>query len=330
MSSRREFITLLGGAAAWPLAARAQQPDRVRRVGVLMNLAVGDPEGEARIAAFVQALQRLGWSDGRNLRIDHRWAAGDAGRFKRYAEELLTLAPDVILAAATPSVQALQRATRTVPIVFANVADPVGAGFVDTLARPGANATGFTPFEYGLSGKWLELLKEIAPRVTRVAVLRDLNIGLGQLGAIQSVAPSLGVELTPIGVDDIGQMERTVAAFARSPNGGLIVTASTSAIIHRELITTLAARNKLPAVYYERYFVAAGGLAEAGYVEGRNLGIEYRFAEGQYDRLPTIASELLLRQVAVIVAMGTPAALAPRALSASASKAAHRSAQPCH
>jgi putative tryptophan/tyrosine transport system substrate-binding protein len=225
---RREFITLLGsGVAGWPLAARAQQPDRVRRVGVLMNLAVDDPEGQARIAAFVQALQRLGWSDGRNLRVDHRWAAGDPGRFKGYAEELLALAPDVILAAATPSVQALQRETRTVPIVFANVADPVGAGFVDTLARPGGNATGFTPFEYGLSGKWLELLKEIAPRVTRVAVLRDLNIGLGQLGAIQSVAPSLGVELTPIGVDDVGQMERTVAAFARSPNGGLIVTAST-------------------------------------------------------------------------------------------------------
>jgi putative ABC transport system substrate-binding protein len=279
---RREVITLLGGAAAgWPLAASAQQPDRVRRVGVLMNLAVGDPEGEARIAAFVQALQRLGWSDGRNLRIDHRWAAGDAGRFKRYAEELLTLAPDVILAAATPSVQALQRATRTVPIVFANVADPVGAGFVDTLARPGANATGFTPFEYGLSGKWLELLKEIAPRVTRVAVLRDLNIGLGQLGAIQSVAPSLGVELTPIGVDDVGQMERTVAAFARSPNGGLIVTASTSAIIHRELITTLAARNRLPAVYYERYFVAAGGLMSYG----PDFLDQYRSAASYVDRI---------------------------------------------
>ena len=262
---RREFITLIGSVATgWLLAARAQQPDRVRRVGVLMNLAVGDPEGEARIAAFVQALQRLGWSDGRNLRIDHRWAAGDAGRFKGYAEELLALAPDVILAAATPSVQALQRATRTVPIVFANVADPVGAGFVDSLARPGGNATGFTPFEYGLSGKWLELLKEIAPRVTRVAVLRDLTIGLGQLGAIQSVAPSLGVELTPIGLGDAGQIERTVAAFARSPNGGLIVTASTSAIIHRELITTLAAQNKLPAVYYERYFVAAGGLMSYG------------------------------------------------------------------
>jgi putative ABC transport system substrate-binding protein len=185
------------------------------------------------------------------------------------------------LAAATPSVQALQRATRTVPIVFANVADPVGAGFVDTLARPGGNATGFTPFEYGLSGKWLELLKEIAPRVTRVAVLRDLNIGLGQLGAIQSVAPSLGMELTPIGVDDVGQMERTVAAFARSPNGGLIVTASTSAIIHRELITTLAARNKLPAVYYERYFVAAGGLMSYG----PDFLDQYRSAASYVDRI---------------------------------------------
>ena len=262
---RREFITLVGGAAAaWPLASRAQHPDRMRRIGVLMNLAADDAEGQARIAAFVQALQRLGWSDGRNVRIDYRWAAGDAGRFHRYAEELLALTPDVILAAATPSVQALQQATRTVPIVFAIVADPVGAGFVDSLARPGGNATGFTPFEYGISGKWLELLKEIAPRVTRVAVLRDLTIGLGQLGAIQSVAPSLGVELTPIGLDDTGQIERTVAAFARSPNGGLIVTASTSAIIHRELITTLAARNKLPAVYYERYFVAAGGLMSYG------------------------------------------------------------------
>ena len=279
---RREFITLLGGAAAaWSLAAHAQQPDRMRRIGVLMNLAADDAEGQARIAAFVQALQRLGWSDGRNLRIDHRWAAGDTDRFHRYAEELLALAPDVILAAATPSVQALQRATRTVPIVFANVADPVGAGFVDSLARPGSNVTGFTPFEYGISGKWLELLKEIAPRVTRVAVLRDLTIGLGQLGAIQSVAPSLGVELTPIGVDDVGQMERTVAAFARSPNGGLIVTASTSAIIHRELITTLAARNKLPAVYYERYFVAAGGLMSYG----PDFLDQYRSAASYVDRI---------------------------------------------
>jgi putative ABC transport system substrate-binding protein len=279
---RRHFIMLLGGAAAiWPLAARAQQPERMRRIGVLMNLAVGDPEGEARSAAFLQALQQLGWSDGRNIRIDYRWAAGDASLFQRYAEELLALAPDVILAAATPSVQALQQATRRVPIVFAIVADPVGAGFVDSLARPGGNVTGFTPFEYGISGKWLELLKEVVPRVTRVAVLRDLTIGLAQLGAIQSVAPSLGVELTPIGVGDPGQIERTVAAFARSSNGGLIVTASTSAIIHRELITTLAARNKLPAVYYERYWVAGGGLMSYG----PDFRDQFRRAAGYVDRI---------------------------------------------
>jgi putative ABC transport system substrate-binding protein len=246
-----------------------------------MNLAVGDPEGEARIAAFVQALQRLGWSEGRNLRIDYRWAADDAGAFHRYAEELLALAPDVILAAATPSVQALQQATRTVPIVFAIVADPVGAGIIDSLARPGGNTTGFTPFEYGISGKWLELLKEIAPRVTRVAVLRDLTIGLGQLGAIQSVAPSLGVELTPIGLGDAGQIERSVAAFARSANGGLIVTASTSAVIHRELITTLASRYKLPAVYYRRYFVTTGGLISYG----PDFLDQFRSAAGYVDRI---------------------------------------------
>jgi putative tryptophan/tyrosine transport system substrate-binding protein len=278
---RREFITLLGGAAAWPAAARAQQGERMRRIGVLMNLAAGDPEGEARSAAFLQALQQLGWSDGRNVRIDYRWAAGDAGHFQRYAEELLALAPDVILASGTPSVQALQQATRTVPIVFAIVADPVGAGFVDSLARPGGNVTGFTPFEYGMSGKWLELLKEVVPRVTRVAVLRDLTIGLGQLGAIQSVAPSLGVELTPIGVGDPGQIERTVAAFARSSNGGLIVTASTSAIIHRELITTLAARNKLPAVYYTRFWVAGGGLMSYG----PDFRDQFRRAASYVDRI---------------------------------------------
>jgi putative ABC transport system substrate-binding protein len=281
MTTRREFITLLGAAAAWPLAARAQQGERMRRIGVLMNLAAGDPEGEVRTAAFLQALQQLGWSDGRNVRIDYRWAAGDAGHFQRYAEELLALAPDVILASATPSVQALQQATRTVPIVFAIVADPVGAGFVDSLARPGGNVTGFTPFEYGISGKWLELLKEVVPRVTRVAVLRDLTIGLGQLGAIQSVAPSLGVELTPIGLGDPGQIERTVAAFARSSNGGLIVTASTSAIIHRELITTLAARNKLPAVYYTRYWVAGGGLMSYG----PDFRDQFRRAASYVDRI---------------------------------------------
>jgi putative ABC transport system substrate-binding protein len=200
----------------------------MRRIGVLMNLAADDPEGQARLTAFVQGLQQLGWTDGRNVRIDYRWAAGVGGAFDRYAEEFLALAPDVILASATPSVQALQKVTRTVPIVFALVTDHVGAGIVESLARPGGNSTGFTPMEYGISAKWLELLKEIAPRVTRVAVLRDLTIGLGQFGAIQAVAPSFGVELTPVGVRDAGQIERTIAAFARSSNAGLIVTASTS------------------------------------------------------------------------------------------------------
>jgi putative ABC transport system substrate-binding protein len=278
---RREFISLFGAAAMRPLAARAQQLERIRRIGVLMNVAADDAEGQARIAAFLQALQQLGWSDGRNVRIDYRWAAGDTGRFHRYAEELLALVPDVILASATPSVQALQQATRTVPIVFAIVADPVGAGFVDSLARPGGNVTGFTPFEYGISGKWLELLKEIAPRVTRVAVLRDLTIGLGQLGAIQSVAPSLGIELRPVNVRDADEIERSIAAFAQGSNGGLIVTASTSAIIHRELITTLAARNKLPAVYYTRYWVAGGGLMSYG----PDFRDQFRRAAGYVDRI---------------------------------------------
>src|SRR5262249_28677992 len=247
---RRAFIRLLGGAAiAWPLAARAQQPERMRRIGVLMNLAADDGEGQARLKAFAQGLQQLGWTDGRNVRIDYRWAAGDADAFHKYAEELLALAPDVILASATPSVQALQKMTRTVPIVFALVADPVGAGFVESLARPGGNTTGFTPMEYGFAAKWLELLKEIAPRVTRVAVLRDLTIGLGQLGAIQTAAPSFGVELRAGGLRDAGEIQRTVAAFAGSSDAGLIVTASTSGAVHRDLITMLAARHRLPAVY---------------------------------------------------------------------------------
>jgi putative ABC transport system substrate-binding protein len=211
-----------------------------------MNLAADDAEGQARIAALLQGLQQLGWTDGRNVRIDYRWAAGDAGRFHRYAEELLALAPDVILTSATPSVQALQQATRTVPIVFANVGDPVGMGLVASLARPGGNITGFTPLEFGFGAKWLELLKEIAPRVTRVAVLRDLTIGPAQLSAIQAVAPSFGVELSAVGVRDADEIERTVAAFARSSNAGLIVTASTSAVVHRDLITMLAARHRLP------------------------------------------------------------------------------------
>ena len=259
--NRRDFITLLGGAAVtWPLAARAQQGERARRIGVLMNVAADDAEGQARIAAFLQVLQQLGWTDGRNVRIDYRWTAGDADRFQRYAEELLALAPDVLLASATPSVQALQRATRTVPIVFAQVGDPVGAGLVESLARPGGNITGFLPFEYGISAKWLELLKEVAPRVTRVGVLRDLTIGPAQLSAIQAVAPSFRVELSALSVRDAGEIERTVAAFARSSNGGLIVTASTSALVHRDLITMLAARHRLPAVYPVRVFATGGGL----------------------------------------------------------------------
>jgi putative tryptophan/tyrosine transport system substrate-binding protein len=279
---KREFITLLGGAAAaWPLAARAQQSEGIRRIGVLMNLAADDAEGRARIAALLQGLQQLGWTDGRNVRIDYRWAAGDAGRFHRYAEELLALAPDVILASATPSVQALQQATRTVPIVFANVGDPVGMGLVASLARPGGNITGFTPLEFGFGAKWLELLKEIAPRVTRVAVLRDLTIGPAQLSAIQAVAPSFGVELSAVGVRDADEIERTVAAFARSSNAGLIVTASTSAVVHRDLITTLAARHRLPAVYSFRYFVTAGGLISYG----ANSTDPFRRAANYVDRI---------------------------------------------
>jgi putative ABC transport system substrate-binding protein len=264
---RRDFIALLGGTAvAWPLAARARQPEQMRRIGVLMSLAADDVEGQARLAAFAQGLQQLGWAEGRNVRIDYRWGAGDADRIRRYAAELVALGPDVILAQGAPAMVALQQATRSVPIVFGDVIDPVGAGFVDSLARPGGNITGFMLREYGMSGKWLELLKEIAPRVTRVAVLRDpaLASGGGQLGAIQSVAPSFGVELSPVGVRDAGEIERAVTAFARSPNGGLIVTGSVLANIHRNLIIALAARHKLPAVYFARYFVIGGGLISYG------------------------------------------------------------------
>jgi putative tryptophan/tyrosine transport system substrate-binding protein len=264
---RREFIMLLGGAAAaWPLAARAQQSDRVRRIGVLHSLAAGDTEGQARLTAFVQGLQELGWTDGRNVRIDYRWTAGDPEHARRYAAELVALAPDVILAVGGAVVPPLLQATRTVPIVFTQTPDPVGAGFVNSLARPGGNVTGFTTYEYGISAKWLELLKEIAPHVTRAAVIRDAAIasGTGQWGALQSVAPSFGVELSPVNMLDAGEIERAIAAFARSPNSGAIVTASTLAVIHRELIVTLAARHKLPTVYSSRYFVTGGGLISYG------------------------------------------------------------------
>jgi len=281
---RRDFLTLLGGAiAAWPLAARAQQPERMRRIGVLMNLAAGDPEGQARLAALLQGLQALGWADGPNVRIDTRWAAGDADKFRKYAAELAALAPDLIVAAGSGAAGPLLRATRTVPIVFTMVIDPVGAGFVDSLARPGGNATGFTQFEYSLSGKWLELLKQIAPGVTRVGVLRDPNVasGSGQLGAIQSAAPSFAVELRPINVRDAGEIERAITAFARAPNGGLIVTGSALAATHRHLITGLAARHKLPAVYSNRAFVTSGGLLSYG----PYLVDQFRRAAAYVDRI---------------------------------------------
>jgi putative ABC transport system substrate-binding protein len=264
---RRQFITLLGGAAAtWPLTARAQQPERMRRIGVLMNLAADDPESQARIGALLQGLQEFGWSIGRNVRIDYRWAAGDAERLRSHAAELVALAPDVILANANPSVEVLQQTARAMPIVFVAVTDPVGAGVVASLARPGGNATGFTSAEFSMSAKWLELLKEVAPGVTRAAVLQDPgNPGsIPQFAAIQSVAPSLGVDLSTIFLRDAGEIEGAVATFARVPNGGLIATRTSGAIGHRNLIITQAAKLRLPAVYPLRLFVTAGGLASYG------------------------------------------------------------------
>jgi ABC-type uncharacterized transport system substrate-binding protein len=280
---RRHFITLLGGAAVWPLAARAQRPDPMRRIGVLMALAADDPEGSRRHTAFVQGLQELSWTEGRNARIEVRWAAGDADRFRQYATELIALAPQVILANSSQSVAALLQATRTVPIVFAGIADPVGAGFVDSLARPGGNATGFLLFEYGLSGKWLELLKQIAPQATRVAVIRDPAIaaGAGQFGAIQAVAPMLGLTVSPINVRHAGEIERGISDFVRSPNDALIVTASILARLHRELIITLAARHRLPTVYSDRIFVNDGGLISYG----PDRVEQYRQAAGYVDRI---------------------------------------------
>jgi ABC-type uncharacterized transport system substrate-binding protein len=264
---RREFITLLGGAAAaWPANARAQQSERMRRIGVLMNLPADDPESVARVAAFQEGLQDLGWTVGRNIQMDVRWAPGNFSDNRKYAAELIALAPDAILASTTIALGPLLELTRTIPIVFVNATDPVGGGYVEGLARPGGNATGFLMFEYSMSAKWLELLKEIEPRLTRVAVLRDPTIaaGTGQFGAIQAVAPALGVELHPFNIRDAGEIERALGAFARGANGGLIVTASTLASLHRELIVTLAARHKLPAIYFFRFFVARGGLISYG------------------------------------------------------------------
>jgi putative tryptophan/tyrosine transport system substrate-binding protein len=281
---RREFITLVGGAAAaWPLAARAQQGERMRRIGVLMNLAADDAEGQARLATFRQGLQQLGWIEGRNAHLDIRWGAGDAERFRRYAAELVALAPDLILAASGSTMPPLLHATRTVPIVFVQVADPVGNGFVASLARPGGNATGFTNIDFSMSAKWLELLKQIAPGATRAAVLRDSTepTGIGQWGALQSVAPSFTLELTPVGVSDPGEIERAIAGFANLPNGGLIVTASAPTAVHRDLIITLATRHRLPAVYAYKYFITSGGLISYG----PDTIDPYRRAAGYIDRI---------------------------------------------
>ena len=281
---RRAFITLFAGAAiAGPLAARAQQTERMRRIGVLMGVAADDPEGQARVTLFVQALEQFGWTDGRNMRIDVRWGAVDADRYRKYAEELVALAPDVILAGSSAALGPLQQATRTVPIVFAGVVDPVGAGYVDSLARPGGNVTGFALFEYGIAGKWLELLKQIAPAVTRAAVMRDptISLGIGQWAVIQAMAPSTGVDLSLVNMRDASEIERDITAFAHSPNGGLIVTAGPWGTVHRELIITLAARHKLPAVYFERFFVTGGGLISYG----PHMIDQYQRAASYVDRI---------------------------------------------
>ena len=322
---RREFITLLAGTAAWPLAARAQQGERMRRIGILLNRAADDPQGQAWLKAFLQALQQLGWGDGRNVRVDIRWGGTDVERLRTYAAELVALAPDVILAGSTPGVMALQHVTRTLPIVFAAVLDPVGAGFVDSLSRPGGNITGFMAFEYGFSGKWLELLRQIAPQVTRAAVIRDpaLVVGIAQFSAIQAVAPALGMEVTPIGVHDIGVIERAVEAFARSANGGLIVTATvTLPAVTRDLIITLAARHRLPAVYPFRDMVTAGGLVSYSpdYVDlfGRAAGYVDRILKGEKPanlpvQAPTKYELVINMKTAKALSLDVPATVLARA-----------------
>jgi putative tryptophan/tyrosine transport system substrate-binding protein len=280
---RREFILALGGAAAaWPLAARAQS-DRMRRIGILLNAAADAAAFQPWVGAFLQGLEQLGWTDGQNVRIDTRWATANAAEIRRHAAELAALAPDVILAHGASTVGPLLQATRTVPIVFPVIGDPVGAGFIDSLARPGGNATGFMSYEWNLSGKWLELLKQIAPGVTRAAVLRDSTQGTSNnyFAVIQAVAPSLRVDVNPVNMRDAGEIDRAVTAFARSSNGGLIVTASGAATRHRDLIVTLAARHKLPAVYFERNFTAAGGLISYG----ADFVDLYRRAAGYVDRI---------------------------------------------
>jgi putative ABC transport system substrate-binding protein len=278
---RREFISLLGGATiSWPLAARAQQGERMRHIGIIVPAPADNSDFQAWVGAFLQGLGQLGWTIGRNVRIETRWASANPAEIRRHAAELVALAPDVVLAHGTGAVTALMQASRTVPIVFPNLSDPVGGGVVDSLARPGGNATGFMNFEYSMGGKWLELLKQI---VTGVAVLRDAALGTGtsQFAVIQAVAPSLRMEVTPVNMRDAGEIERVVTAFARTPNGGLIVTAGGSAVLHRDLIVALAARHKMPAVYFERFFVAAGGLVSYG----PDRTEQYRLSAGYVDRI---------------------------------------------
>jgi putative ABC transport system substrate-binding protein len=281
---RREFLELLGGlAASFPLAARSEQVDRVRRIGVLIGLAADGVQGRAALAVLVQALQQAGWVDGRNVKIDPRWAGGHADEARKYAAELVSLAPDVMVATGGASVGPLLEASKTIPVVFANVPDPVGSGFVESLSHPAGNATGFVQFEYNLSGKWLELLKQIAPNIKNAAVLWDPTIiaGVGQFAVIQSVAPPLGVDLRAINVRDAAEIEHGIEAFARLANGGMIVTASALAIIHRDLIVSLAARYKLPTIYFQKMFVAANGLVSYG----ADFADQYRRAAGYVDRI---------------------------------------------
>jgi putative tryptophan/tyrosine transport system substrate-binding protein len=280
---RRAFGKAIVGMAVWPVAARAQQSTRMRRVGALMPFAANDPQAQERNAAFLQGLQQLGWTVGQNIQIDYRWSGGSEDVTQKYAAELVSLAPDVIFASGSAAAGPLRRATRTVPVVFTNLVDPVGAGFVESLAHPGGNATGFTPFEYSIGAKWLELLKEIAPSVMRAAVLRDptISAGLGLWAAIQSVSRVVAIEVIPVNMGDAGEIEVSLAAFARSPNGGLILAGSALAVVHRDLIIALAARHRLPAIYYDRYFAVAGGLVSYG----PNLVDEFRRAADYIDRI---------------------------------------------
>ena len=280
---RRDFGKAIVGMALWPVAARAQKPERMRRVGALMAYAANDPQVQERNAAFLQRLQQLGWTVGQNLQINYRWAAGNEDDTRKYAAELVALSPDVIFAPGSAAAGPLRRATRTVPIVFTNLVDPVGAGLVRSLAHPGGNATGFSSYDYGIGAKWLELLKEIAPNVKRAAVLRDpaISAGLGLWGAIQSVSPAFAVEVTPVDMGDADEIERSLADFARRPNGGLILTGSALAVIHRNLTIALAAQHRLPAVYYDRYFAVAGGLISYG----SNIVDEFRRAADYVDRI---------------------------------------------